>query len=159
MGSVQGYILQNRPVQVVVWPRVPIDLRGSEARTRVHCFETDLASDPVNSVLSPYTCPSSLNYRPKYGWKASGDVGCPPLLDVVVGPATGQTAGGRVRSRRQLCDCPLLGRVEAESVGRRREGPERVRGADSEGQETARLPSRSVCKQDAEGGRHVGRLR
>ena len=30
--SVQGYILQNRPVQVVVWPLVPIDLRGSEAR-------------------------------------------------------------------------------------------------------------------------------
>merc|ERR1712066_954009 len=84
--------------------------------TRVHCFETDLASDPVNSVLSPYTWLSSLNYRPKYGWKASGDVGCPPLLDVVVGPATGQTAGGRVRSRRPLCDCPLLGRVQAEEV-------------------------------------------
>merc|ERR1712024_427684 len=68
-----------------------------------------------------------------------GDVSCPPLLDVVVGTADGQTSGCRVRGRRPLRDGPLLGRFEAESAGCRREGPERVRGADPEGQETARL--------------------
>merc|ERR1712241_1474831 len=104
------------PVQVQVVIGLS-SLSTSEVRgpTRVHCFETDLASDVgPRELLSP-----SLDYRPKYGWRASGDVGCPPLLDVVVGPSAGQAAGGRVRGRRPLCDCPLLGRVEAESVGRR----------------------------------------
>merc|ERR1712024_302252 len=117
-----------------------------------------LVSDFVLCYL-PFRWLSSFLHRLKYGWKASGDVSCPPLLDVVVGTADGQTSGCRVRGRRPLRDGPLFGRFEAEIARCRREGPERVRGADPEGQETARLSSRSFCEQGVEGGWHVGRLR
>merc|ERR1712165_557136 len=94
-----------------------------------------------------------------HGWKAFRGVDCPSLLDVVVGAATGEAPGGRVRRRRPLRDGSLLGRIEAESPGRCREGSERFRCADSEGQKTAGLPPRPVRKQGAEGAGHDGRLR